>query len=67
MKNLKKYICDDVKNNPKIFGKYVSNKRKTIASMPQLYKPNTNKKVYCEADYDKAEAMASQFSNVFTI
>ena len=35
--------------------------------MPQLYKPNTNKKVYWEADYDKAEALASQFSNVFTI
>ena len=35
--------------------------------MPQLYKPNTNKKVYWEDDYDKAEALASQVSNVFTM
>ena len=63
---MKKNICDDVKNNPKIFWKYVNNKRKITVSIPQLHKANTNKKVYWETDYDKAEALASQFSNVFT-
>ena len=60
IKNLeKKNSCDNVKNNPKNFCKYVNNKRKANVSIPQLYKPNTNKKVYWEADYDKAEALAS--------
>ena len=57
IKNFKRNICDDVKNNPKKFGKYVNHKMKTNVSIPQLYKPNTNKKVYCDTDYDKAEAL----------
>ena len=36
-------------------------------SIPLLYKPNTNTKVYWDADYEKAEALALQFTNVFTI
>ena len=56
IKNLEKNLCDNVKNNHKNFWKYVNNKIKTNVSIPQLYKPNTNKKVYWEADYDKAEA-----------
>ena len=63
---MKKNICENVINNPKEF-KNVNNRRKTNISISQLYKPNVNKKVYCEADYDKAEALASQFSNVYTI
>ena len=66
-KNLEKNIYDNVKNNPKNFWKYVNNKRKTNVSIPQLYKPNANKKVFWEADYNKAEALALQFSIVFTI
>ena len=58
IKNFKRNICDDVKNNPKKFWKYVNHKIKTNVSIPQLYKPNTNKKVYCDTDYDKAEALA---------
>ena len=49
-----------------IFGSMLTT-RKTNVIIPQLYKPNTNKKVYCEIDYDKAEAFASQFNSVFTI
>ena len=67
IKNLERNICNDVKNNPKNFWKYVNNKRKTNVSIPKLYKLNTNKKVYCETDYDKAEALVSQFDSVFTI
>ena len=67
IKNFERNICHDAKNNPKKFWKYVNNKRKTNASIPQLSKPNTNKKVYCETDYDKAEALVSQFDSVFTI
>ena len=36
-------------------------------NIPQLFQQNNNKKVYFEADYDKAEALVSQFTNVFTI
>ena len=36
-------------------------------NIPQLFQQNNNKKVYLEADYDKAEALVSQFTNVFTI
>ena len=67
IKNLERNICDDVKNNSKNLWKYVNNKRKTNVIIPQLYKPNTNKKVYCETDYDKAEALASQFNSAFTV
>ena len=67
IKNFKRNICDDVKNNPKKFWKYVNHKMKTNVSIPQLYKPNTNKKVYCDTDYDKAEALTQQFNSVFII
>ena len=67
IKNFEINICDDVKNNPKNFWKYVNNKRKANVSIPQLYKLNTNKKVCCETDYDKAEPLASQFNTAFTI
>ena len=63
---MKKNHCDDVKNNSKNFSKYVNNKRKNQVNVriPQLCKPSTNKKVYWEADYDKAEALALQFNKV---
>ena len=66
MKNVGKKIYD-VKNNPQNFCKYVKKKRKTNVSITQLYKLNTNKKVYCGADYDKAATLASQLNIVFTI
>ena len=59
IKNLEKNIYDDVKNSSKIFWKHVNNKRKINVNIPQLYKPNTDKKVHCETDCDKAEALAS--------
>ena len=66
-KILKKIFVIMLKIILKNFWKYVNNKRKTNVSIPQLYKPNTNKKIYWEADFDKAEALGSPFSNVFTI
>ena len=51
----------------KSFGSMLTTKEKTNVSILQLHKANTNKKVYWEADCDKAKALVSQFSNVFTI
>ena len=42
-------------------------KRVNTVSILQLYKPNAIKKVHLKTDYDKAEALASQFDNDFTV
>ena len=44
--------------------KYVNNKIKTNVSIPQLCKPNTNKKVFSEIHYNKVEGLASPFNSV---
>ena len=67
LKILKENIYINVKNNAIFFWKYGDNRRTSNVNIPQVRKPNINKKVYFETDYDKAEALAFQVNSIFTI
>lgn len=64
---LKENIYINVKNNAIFFWKYGDNRRTSNVNIRQVRKPNINKKVYFETDYDKAEALAVQVNSIFTI
>ena len=67
VKEKERNISDQAKTNPKCFWKYVNQKRKYKVPTPNLYNSKAeNKKDLAETDIDKAEALATQFSSVFT-
>lgn len=65
IKNLEMKIAKNVKENPKIFWKYVQSKTKNAASIPELY-ADKDKKVKTNGDKEKAEVLSEVYSNVFT-
>ena len=56
-------ISKEIKNNNKLFWRYVNSTRTTKASIPDLDKPDGTK---ATEDKDKAEVLNAQFSSVFT-
>ena len=56
-------ISKEIKNNNKLFWRYVNSQRKSKASIPDLKRKDGT---YATTDADKAEILNSQFSSVFT-
>ena len=56
-------ISKEIKNNNKVFWRYVNANRSSKASIPDLKKPDGTKAC---SDEDKAEVLNNQFSSVFT-
>ena len=56
-------ISKEVKNNNKIFWRYVNSQRKTKATIPDLKRKDGT---FATTDADKAEILNKQFSSVFT-
>ena len=65
MKNKAHNIARNVKENPKLFWKYVQEKLSREAGISELYKDD-NKTNKTKSDEEKAERLASYFSRVFT-
>lgn len=57
-------IAKNVKENPKVFWKYVQSKTKSKSRIPELYK-GTAEERRTENDLEKAEVLSEQFSKVF--
>ena len=56
-------ISKEIKNNNKVFWRYVNDKRTTKATIPDLQKEDGTK---ATSDAEKAEVLNNQFSSVFT-
>ena len=56
-------ISKEIKNNNKVFWRYVNANRSSKASIPDLKRPDGTKAC---SDEDKAEVLNNQFSSVFT-
>jgi hypothetical protein len=56
-------ISKEIKNNNKVFWRYVNANRSSKAAIPDLKKPDGTK---ASSDEDKAETLNNQFSSVFT-
>lgn len=65
IKNHEMKIAKNVKENPKIFWKYVQSKTKSAASIPELY-ADQERKVKTKNDKEKAEVLSEVYSKVFT-
>lgn len=63
MKNYEKEIASNMKNNPKLFWKYVNSKLKTRQPLSDLMKPDGT---LTTSDEEKAEILNNFFSSVFT-
>ena len=64
VKSKEKDIARHVKDNPKMFWKYVQSKTINKPRIPELYR-NNDKLLKTSSDLEKAEALAEQFSRVF--
>ena len=65
MKNKEHNIAINVKENPKLFWKYVQEKLSRKAGITELYKDDSNT-IKTKSDEEKAERLANYFSRVFT-
>ncbi len=63
VKNVEKNIAKHVKDNPKIFWKYVSSKTRTKSRIGDLYKNGENDTA--RTDKEKADVLLEQFASVF--
>ncbi|KAK4298600.1 hypothetical protein Pmani_029051 [Petrolisthes manimaculis] len=59
-----KEVARHVKDNPKIFWKYVASKTRLKPNISELYK-NNEKRIMTEGNKDKACVLSDQFSRVF--
>ena len=65
VRDLERSICENTKNNPKKFWKYVSQKRKIKSPVASLYRTkDKDKDDLVDSNFDKAETLANQ--SVFT-
>ena len=67
VRDLKRSIIENTKNNPKKFWKHVNQKRKIKSPVASLYRTkDKDKDGLVDRDFDKAKTLANQFTSVFS-
>lgn len=64
VKNKEQEIARNVKDNPKVFWKYIQSKTRTKSRIPELY-VDADKRAKTVSDKEKVEVLAEKFSDVF--